>query len=863
MARLPRLRSAGVQANIPRSVDFAGLRGEAAVGQTISQTFDQMSDFLFKTAQKEAVRSGIERVRTEGAQPILEAMKAQGGPRGLEEETAYDAANKIAIAEIQSEAELEITKILTEGQNNKTSFSTIQSQLQSVSDGFPAALSDIDPVSAAILRTRLQETSGKAELRYSKYWSSEILKDAKIKQDKAAANGASWIIGNASQIDGYTTAEIDADIASEAKVLLDLGAKPENVDAWGAKVKEKAYQNRILFSFYQKPLNEQKEQIDNILSGKETIAEMDYEDSVRFVNSLLRPEYNRNVTNIKAQSAFVVNTADDYDQILENGGNISLEDIEALRSKAGEISEFDGGVSLNRISDLEDSLDFFNQLRSLSRGELEAQVIRYTTEGIPGEGAPGVNTSEEIKRRDQAQKFFENMITSIEKNPMDYAQRTNFVQPQPIVSFNEETGEIVVDDQALSQRMLDSQKISSFYSLPIPKPLLSVEVRALTDGFEMADTRGKMQILGVISKFNQAAGQVLTQVSEFDTDMAMLGHLVNEGSTEAVMLALGGKERMKAGVGPVGATDSNILPVYYKTVGSAITQPSMQGAVLNVAKMIYTEQMARQGFDIKAGTTTTGDLFNEDVFIQSLQLAMGQTQSGGEIFGGVQRINDFPVYIPNNKKASSVGNFLKNKRMLLDLGIDEKMADAITNPRTAENYSAQHIGQDKYKIIYHNRGGFALKQIENTDGIPVIFRVNEMASQVQSIAAPEAMSEVVEDINVSDLQTEQADQTPFSTTQDPAVETKRSLSKGEAERSISAEFGSGLRANKKQTEKLVKELEAGIQSGKLNEASTVRFLESLPEPGDANFDADLYTAYADFIIDGGSLTYTQWLKTKQ
>ena len=187
-----------------------------------------MSDFLFKTAQKEAVRSGIERVRTEGAQPILEAMKAQGGPRGLEEETAYDAANKIAIAEIQSEAELEITKILTEGQNNKTSFSTIQSQLQSVSDGFPAALSDIDPVSAAILRTRLQETSGKAELRYSKYWSSEILKDAKIKQDKAAANGASWIIGNASQIDGYTTAEIDADIASEAKVLLDLGAKRTN-----------------------------------------------------------------------------------------------------------------------------------------------------------------------------------------------------------------------------------------------------------------------------------------------------------------------------------------------------------------------------------------------------------------------------------------------------------------------------------------------------------------------------------------------------------------------------------------------------------------------------------------------------------
>ena len=31
MARLPRLRSAGVQAAIPRSVDFAGFRSEAAL----------------------------------------------------------------------------------------------------------------------------------------------------------------------------------------------------------------------------------------------------------------------------------------------------------------------------------------------------------------------------------------------------------------------------------------------------------------------------------------------------------------------------------------------------------------------------------------------------------------------------------------------------------------------------------------------------------------------------------------------------------------------------------------------------------------------------------------------------------------
>ena len=126
----------------------------------------------------------------------------------------------------------------------------------------------------------------------------------------------------------------------------------------------------------------------------------------------------------------------------------------------------------------------------------------------------------------------------------------------------------------------------------------------------------------------------------------------------------------------------------------------------------------------------------------------------------------------------------------------KKWQTAITNPRTAENYSAQHIGQDKYKIIYHNRGGFALKQIENKDGIPVIFRVNEMASQVQNIVAPEVMAQDPKD--VVDLPDASSPfQTEFTTAEDPSVEKKPKSQKPV----ISAAFGSALERNKKQTEK--------------------------------------------------------------
>jgi len=111
---------------------------------------------------------------------------------------------------------------------------------------------------------------------------------------------------------------------------------------------------------------------------------------------------------------------------------------------------------------------------------------------------------------------------------------------------------------------------------------------------------------------------------------------------------------------------------------------------------------------------------------------------------------------------------------------------------------------------------------------------------------------VVGDINISDLQTEQADQTPFTTAQDPAVETKS----GQAQRFA---FESALRENTKQTEKLLEQIEGGINSGKINEGSLDRLFASIPDDA----EGDLFEDYVNFVVDGGKKVYKQWLKTKQ
>ena len=80
----------------------------------------------------------------------------------------------------------------------------------------------------------------------------------KIKQNNVAANEAEFILGNA-VVPGYTTQAIDDDIAKGEQTLIDLGVKPELVQAWSDDIKEKAYKENFLFDFYQKPIAEQKE----------------------------------------------------------------------------------------------------------------------------------------------------------------------------------------------------------------------------------------------------------------------------------------------------------------------------------------------------------------------------------------------------------------------------------------------------------------------------------------------------------------------------------------------------------------------------------------------------------------------------
>jgi hypothetical protein len=726
MAKLPRYQRLGIRDRQPQNIDFASYREEAGASMAMSQTFDQMSQFLYRQSAEEAEQRGLERVRTEGAQPVLEALQDQGGPRGIEQKAAYQAANQIAIAQIQSSAELEITRILDEGQKNKTSFSAIQGQLKDVSDGYSAALSDIDPVSAGTLRARLAESAGKAEVRFSKFWQQEQLRDQKIRQNLRSVDAAEKIIQDAAD-PNFNTKGLDNQLAVIKTELAALGVTKIVIDDWAEKTANAAKKNSTMFTFFQKDVDDQKQYIADVESGKIELPGMTFEESVRFVNGSLRPEFNRNVAAIKGQSDFVVTSAEDLEDILTSGGNIDQDKMQDLETTAVEVSQYDGGVAIAALNSVKATNDFFSTLRASNFAKVESDVAALAN-GIQGVGGEGRDTAIEVKRYEQGTEFFENMKKELAADPMGYANRVGLIERRdtPLLTINTADGTVTVDQAELRKRQTEANTVRNHYQLGDPKLFYSDEVRQLSLLLKESDGPAKLQLLGALAEVDAAAPKILTDLALYNAPMALVGALNNAGMTETATLAVSGFERIKIdGKHPTlsrKTADGESLSAFdiqLDVMGTALTEPNMTKAITDVAEAIYTELAARNGVTE----------FNGDMWIEALQQAAGQSVRPGMdyaetvLYGGFQEVRGENTYLMPDMTAAQMENALRGvnvARIAIASGqnINESLAKDIASN---EEYTFKYLGFDTYQIQYEDN-----IVVADQDGRPITFSIKDL-----------------------------------------------------------------------------------------------------------------------------------------
>ena len=167
MAILPRYQKTGIKVRQPSSMDFAAARESQRLGQTIAQQLDRMGEFAFRQAAEVAEQRGVERVRQEGAVPVLQQLQGQDGPRTIAERAAFDAANKIAVVEIETAARSDMRTLIQQADETNMSMSVFNDRMSDIQDGYTASLQVVNPVAAGVLNARLQEDSVSFGTRYS------------------------------------------------------------------------------------------------------------------------------------------------------------------------------------------------------------------------------------------------------------------------------------------------------------------------------------------------------------------------------------------------------------------------------------------------------------------------------------------------------------------------------------------------------------------------------------------------------------------------------------------------------------------------------------------------------------------------
>jgi hypothetical protein len=394
MAILPRYQKAGVQLQQMRELDQSGFREVANMGQTISEVVGRMSDFAYKKQAAKAAKRGEQAIMDQGAGPVLNRIAERGGPSTIAEQAAYALGSRVASAEIATDAEIEISNILNQAQNSLAPLSAVRQQLADVADGYSAAMSNIDPGQAAVLRTNLMGSGDKAVQRYAEWFSVKQAAAANARMVQSRSVNQDAVLGDAI-LPGADSGSIFIDVQTRANVMLETGADPIDVQGWIDSTTAAALRENLFSRFNRGSLDAQAEIIADL---KVTPLEgMSLEQSFS-LSRTLSAAHDRGLKVVDSQFSGLVNLANNAAQIQAAGGVINQETFDQLDTLSRSVMKYRPEAPAI-VAELRRVSDYINSVREMTISELETELASVKG-GVPGMGGEGLDTATEIKMRD-------------------------------------------------------------------------------------------------------------------------------------------------------------------------------------------------------------------------------------------------------------------------------------------------------------------------------------------------------------------------------------------------------------------------------------------------------------------------------
>jgi hypothetical protein len=713
MARRPRYQKLGIGLDAPARTDFAGLQETARAAQNISRQIDRMSDFVFKQESKKAEQRGKQRVQDLGAQPVLAELTKQGGPTNIEQRAAFATANRIAAAELETEAQLEIDKVLTDAEINKTSFSIVQESLTNITNGLPAALSDLDPETAGILRQRIGALQQKAENKYSVFANNVQVKAAQgraltgidVRRRGIMQTAASRYYDEGGNVDEVQRqAAVNFDLENLATFMRDLQFDEDDISKVVLSAKEDSVMESTYFDFRQLGSLEEKQSF--ISEQRDSLPKIIGEEKARTTLNGLQTEMNKQVTGLKGQATQAKSKVKELSSVLTDGGMPNESDIIRLEQQIDSLGDY-GTEAKQDLADFKFLRTSMKAVRSMNPAMLQ-QEINKLQQGLPGLGGPGLDTIQETTLLKSANKFLTKMNTELERDPFSFGVTTGLITFEPLDPFDADN--FAVQAQA---RIRDGLAVSQYYGTP-PAFITDEEAKVYTEIMQGQDVGRQMALLTTIhSTFGKEhAADVFAQIAGKDQEIGHIAGLLTMGMHQVSTEALEGRDLLQQGYVPVDFTPESTKSISDEFFGNAmVVQGAARESGLKVAEAIYAKRANRQS--IKQ--------FNNNLWLESLESAFGKNRG----LGGIQKVFGdktlLPAYVSSDEVEAAFDNMTPDKLFEASgIRLPKEQFEEIFKPQTSglfgtdaaefnDDYSLLNIGYGEYMIVLGQPNGYGGK----------------------------------------------------------------------------------------------------------------------------------------------------------
>jgi len=701
MAKLPRYAKTGVELAPAPQFDYADLRESARVGQSITQAISRMSDFLYRQEAAEAEQRGKQVVATEGASPVLKRLAEGGGPKNIEERSAFQTANRIASIEVETQARQEINRIVSDAEINNTPFTQVDAQLQDVVDGFPAALSDLDPETAGILRGRLGSLATNAELRYSSYYNKYQLGQAQGKFVQTLSTDTNDIIMFAGAEHG-TSEGVEEMIGMTAQKMRDLQIDETKISQWIVKTRTNAIKSGTVAEFQRlKTIEEKKEYLTDL--EKSPLPALGVIGTRQLIKSL-KSDLTNSETIAKKAATDAEKDIKTQITLLKKGGIPSDTTMLNLESTIGNLG-FYGTEAKKKYEDLDYLRERATEFRRMSPMTLQ-NTINELSQGIEGKGSTGIDTELETETLKLAEGLLRTINTESQKDLYSLGVKMGLYDFNPIdMSSPEKLGESIM------QRRQQVRVAAGVYGVP-PMFLTNEEATVMTSTLmsRTADVATKLQLLNSLQQhFAEDSPEVFGQIAPKQPELAHIGGLVSLGLPSTAAEALEGMKIISEDYKIPEFTPTNTNFAFDDFVGSAFQiQKRARATTFAVAKAIY----AKRAFD---NSLTE---FNAEIWTQSISAAIGQNGTRG----GIETIRDQKTIIHPDLTKEDLEYILENitVKQFKELSGQDVNEELVKNINEEDHWYLTLINNGIYAIHRGVPGSLVFKKAGDKSGNPII-----------------------------------------------------------------------------------------------------------------------------------------------